>query len=139
MFLCPASAFGGNSRNVKMKDMSKNPNALAASVIIPHLKESAKDLRLAGPEIPGDLLMKEIEIGIGGRCNDKNFTNQRGCFWQLIEEYLGNFEHGPKDGLCILQGATVDGGGRRTAKAMLENHILMLDVDNGMSLAELEQ
>ncbi len=44
---------------------------------------------------------------------------------------------GPKDGRCFLQGACVEG--TRTAKAMEHLFIVGIDVDNGLSSAELDR
>jgi hypothetical protein len=64
--------------------------------------------------------------------------------WQVWEgtvgEFVGNsskFEVGSKDGMCILQGEAIDG--HRTARAMKQLDILLMDHDTGITFADVCQ
>ena len=55
-----------------------------------------------------------IEIAFGRDREDKNFKNNRAKFGDLPAAL--EFQFGDKDGMCILQGALVGGGGQRLAE-----------------------
>ena len=58
---------------------------------------------------------------------------------ELIEE-LTNHQEGIKEGSCLLQGRMFEADkATRKAAAMMENHILCLDLDNGTTFQEIDQ
>lgn len=58
---------------------------------------------------------------------------------ELIEE-LTTHNEGQKEGSCLLQGHMFEADkATRKAAAMLENHILCLDLDNGTTFQEIDQ
>ena len=85
------------------------------------------------------ILDRQLKIAIGKNKTDTHFINVEQPLGKWLQTLLGNFQKGEKDGVCILQGAVVGTGGRRTAKAMTENCILMLDIDTGVTIDELEE
>lgn len=80
-----------------------------------------------------------VTIAFGRNREDKNFRNVSSTFGHLIVD-LTKFEIGAKDGRCLLPGEIVapKEGGRRTAKNVIRNHILMVDIDVGMSLQDID-
>lgn len=77
------------------------------------------------------ILDRKIVIGQGVNRQDKNFKNIS-CTVEELFAYLNAPRVGAKDGACILSGEVV--GGQRLATNMKTNYILMLDIDNGMSI-----
>jgi hypothetical protein len=102
-----------------------------------HEEQEEYDLVQMG-KVDDAIMEREITIALGRNRFDVNFKNITGTFEQFLKHILGNFQQGEKDGQCILQGALVDNGGQRKAKSMTGNCILMLDIDTGVSITDLE-
>lgn len=77
----------------------------------------------------------KIILGVGKSQDDKNFVNYSYTREQWVA-WLRTPNGTKKDGRCLVQGRVI--GGRRLAKNMDYNSILMVDIDVGMSLDELE-
>lgn len=77
-----------------------------------------------------------VTISVGRNRQDKAFRNTTSTVANLID-MLAEFEIGPKDGRCIVSGEVI--GGQRLANNMRANSVLMLDIDNGMSLETMVQ
>ena len=101
------------------------------------------DAWVAGPLDPA-LLAREITIGFGTGEHDYKWSNRRLTVKQLTE-FLCEWQRGPKDGACILQGAIAEAGvtpkdlGRRLASSMSKNELAGYDIDSGHTLAELQE
>jgi hypothetical protein len=76
-----------------------------------------------------DILTRSMTLACGRSREDKNFFNRDATVAQWLE-YLMQFEVGPKDGNCILQGSLAEGG-RRVAANMATNYIMLVDLDTG--------
>lgn len=75
-----------------------------------------------------------IVIATGRRRDDREFINRTFASREAFEaHYFTDFERGPKDGACILQGALVPKAARGS-KNVPRNICLSLDVDNGRTL-----
>lgn len=83
------------------------------------------------PAIRDEILDRQIVIARGRNRQDKDFKNLP-CTVNDLFSSLANIDVGPKDGVCILSGEVV--GGQRLANNMKANHIIMLDIDNGMTV-----
>lgn len=82
-----------------------------------------------------DNVGEKILLGVGKSQDDKNFVNYtytREQWLTWLQSEVGE----KKDGRCLTQGRVI--GGRRLAKNMDYNSILMVDIDVGMTLDELE-
>ena len=94
-------------------------------------------LVIATGEMPAqEKLARPITIAVGKNRQDTNFKNVPATLGALLDT-LSTFQVGPKDGLCILQGELV--GGSRIAKNVIKNHLMILDIDTGASVAEVGQ
>ena len=85
-------------------------------------------------KVSNEILQREITIAFGKNRHDKNWVNVKGTVGNLLVR-LASFERGDKDGNCLLQGELV--GAQRVAKNVSKNHVLMIDIDNGMSVDEV--
>jgi hypothetical protein len=95
--------------------------------------QAAKHIGEPRPEI----LAKEVEIGLGQRRNDMNWKSVKGTFGDLLNGLLSKHAIGDKDGTCIIQG--VLSGPQRTFKNVKKNYLVMVDVDTGETLDDVQQ
>jgi hypothetical protein len=101
----------------------------------PNHSPSAPDCRDDAPEIADIILDRKIMVAWGRSRDDKNFLNKAGTVEELLEK-LTEFERGPKDGRCLIQGRLAEGG-QRVAKNVAGCDLLMVDVDTGESLSSI--
>lgn len=85
--------------------------------------------------LPEVLANTQITVAFGSRREDMAWMNHATTFGKLINK-LTTFRKGPKNGACLTQGALVSG--RRLAKNVICNYILMVDCDTGESLDEIQ-
>ncbi len=77
-------------------------------------------------------------LAVGQNMQDKEFVNYALTKNQWISNLRSAVRVGKKDGRCLLQGRLVHQSSRK-AKNMIENSILMLDIDVGMSQDAIEE
>lgn len=84
----------------------------------------------AGDWTDASIFDRKVSLAFGKNREDKNFSNVTGTIGDFIDAHM-DFRIGRKDGTCVLQGTLVSG--RRLAKNVVANSILMLDIDTGLS------
>jgi hypothetical protein len=81
-----------------------------------------------------DLAAREVEIAVGANKSDKNFRNTKAALHHFIGGAL-NAVIGEKDGRCFLSGSLA--GGQRIARNVRCNYVMLLDVENGITVDEV--
>lgn len=77
-----------------------------------------------------------IEIAMGRNKQDKAFETRKSGFHELCAA-LSRPTVGEKDGTCFLQGSLV--GGQRIARNVRKTYIILIDVENGITIDEVEK
>jgi hypothetical protein len=86
------------------------------------------------PMTVADLAAREVEIAVGANKSDKHFRNTQAS----LQHFLGGVltaSIGEKDGRCYLSGALE--GGQRIARNVKRNYVMLLDVENGITVDEV--
>ena len=81
-----------------------------------------------------DLVSREVEIAVGANRNDKNFRTVKSTLHQFLAGVM-SARIGEKDGRCYLSGSLV--GGQRIARNVRHNYVMLLDIENGITVDEV--
>lgn len=92
-------------------------------------KASKEDL--ASLDTPTSLIDfdRPFPLSVGSNMKDMNWGTFKLSVDKIIDRWFQDFQRGPKDGQCILQGQGINGP--RASKNMLANHIMLVDCDTG--------
>lgn len=88
-------------------------------------------------KLPDAISSREITVARGANRHERVWKNVTGTFQQLFDGYLSKHRVGQKDGQAITQGKLA-GQTRSSPNAWL-NYLVMIDIDNGTPLEEIEQ
>ncbi len=81
-------------------------------------------------------LERPITIGMGGSRDEKFWRNENTTFQGFLS-LCSEFEEGPKDGPCLLQGETF--GEKRSSKEIKTNYLAIYDIETGESLEDIAE
>lgn len=86
--------------------------------------------------IPDDVLSREVTVSFGAAREEKNWKGATSTVRHLLEYLTHQWSVGDKNGTCITQGALV--GSQRTAQNVSKNYLVMLDMDTGETMDEIQ-
>lgn len=87
--------------------------------------------------VPADVLSREITIGFGKQRDERNWQCKTSTVENLIGYLASAWREGEKDGVCITQGALI--GPQRLANNVSKNFVLMLDMDTGETMDDIQE
>ncbi len=111
--------------------------ALPETVAAPSTKK-LNDIQITDESAErADILSREIVSAIGGGRKDMNWSNKKFTVGGLVGQLSKFRRSADKDGACLLQGELISNG-QRTKERQSKQHILMLDIDVGMTLDDID-
>jgi hypothetical protein len=85
--------------------------------------------------VPADVLARQVTVAFGGSRQSMDWRNYTYPVEQLLG-LLADWKFGPKDGMCLTQGKLV--ASQRLASNVSKNYVLMLDMDTGETMDEIQ-